>query len=364
MERALRCIAHPHGAGDIVETGLIGGLTATSEGVVRFTLEANGLSAEETRDILAAAERTAAAEPGVARVAAVATGRAPATPPPGFKTRAGGHANPLGLGGGAGQAAVPLPGVETVLAVASGKGGVGKSTVATHLALAFARMGLSVGLMDADIYGPSIPTIFGLTEKPAMRAGKIVPAEAYGLKLMSIGLLVNPDKALAWRGPMVMGAVRQLMNDVDWGALDMLIIDTPPGTGDAHLTLAQTRRLAGAVIVSTPQELALADVRRGIELFRTVRTPVLGVIENMAWLDDAEGRRSHPFGSGGAERAASAMGAPFLGALPLIAGLREACDAGEPVTEPGHEATRRFDELARRIKAELDALGAENTSAR
>jgi ATP-binding protein involved in chromosome partitioning len=252
-------------------------------------------------------------------------------------------------------AADQLAGVKHVIAIASGKGGVGKSTLAANLAVAFARRGLRTGLLDADIYGPSLPVLFGLKDKPAMRDGKIVPIEKFGVRAMSIGLLVDERKALAWRGPMVMGAVRQLIGDVDWGALDVLVIDTPPGTGDAHLTLAQSKRLTGAVIVSTPQEMALADVRRGVELFRQVSVPIIGIVENMAWLDDGAGGKSFLFGKGGAEKAASDIGVPFLGALPIYPDLRVASDEGEPIAARDLQspAARAFDGLAERIAAAL-----------
>jgi ATP-binding protein involved in chromosome partitioning len=266
----------------------------------------------------------------------------------------GGHSNALGLKKErmAGTAE-SLKGVRNVIAIASGKGGVGKSTVAANLAVALARRGYSVGLMDADIYGPSLPTIFGLRARPRIKDGLIIPLEAFGVKAMSIGLIVDADKALAWRGPMVMTAVRQLMTDVDWGPLDILIIDTPPGTGDAQLTLAQSKKLTGVIIVSTPQELAIADVKRGIELFRQLGTPILGVIENMAWLETESGKRQFLFGEGGAERAAGQFDAPFLGALPIYQELREASDAGEPLTwtKPQSRVAKAFDSLAELLAA-------------
>lgn len=345
VRTALRAVAAPAG-GDLISAGAIEGLSAGADGTVRFALNADrsGGGAE----VLEAARAAVAATPGVTRVSAVATAHR-AAPAPSV------HDNPLRL---AKQSRIEaaadwLGGVRNVIAVASGKGGVGKSTLAANLAVAFARAGFKTGLLDADIYGPSLPTLFGLAGKPAMRDGKIIPAEKFGVRAMSIGLLVGADKALAWRGPMVMGAVRQLIGEVDWGALDVLVIDTPPGTGDAHLTLAQSRRLTGAVIVSTPQELALADVRRGVELFRQVNVPILGVIENMAWLDDGAGGRTYLFGKGGAEKAARDLGAPFLGALPIFPALRVASDEGEPlaIRDAGSPAVAAFDDLAKRIAA-------------
>jgi ATP-binding protein involved in chromosome partitioning len=348
VRAALAAVPNPLTSRSIVADGLVHGLDADIEGVVRFALETN-MGAAAAEAVLEAAKQAAAAVPGVRRVSAVATSHR-ATPVADSRHPSGSGAKPR-----IEQAAASLAGVRHVVAVASGKGGVGKSTVAANLAAALARRSLAVGLMDADIYGPSLPMLFGLTERPPMRGAKIAPIEAFGVKAMSIGLLVDPDKALAWRGPMVMSAVRQLMGDVDWGELDLLLIDTPPGTGDAHLSLAQSKRLSGVVIVSTPQELALADVRRGVELFRKVGVAVLGVLENMAWLETASGERQYLFGKGGAERAAKELGAPFLGALPFFPELREASDQGRPLAaaEPSSRVGRAFEVLASKIADQL-----------
>ncbi|MFN0023761.1 MAG: Mrp/NBP35 family ATP-binding protein [Parvularculaceae bacterium] len=350
VRAALRGVSAPAG-GDLVTAGAIEGLSADADGAVRFALNMDRAGGGE--GLLGAARAAVLAISGVTKVTAVATAHrtAPASPP----AAAGAHDNPLQLGKRAriAAAADQLAGVRNVIAIASGKGGVGKSTIAANLAVAFARRGLSTGLLDADIYGPSLPTLFALTGKPAMRDGKIVPVEKYGVRSMSIGLLVDANKALAWRGPMVMGAVRQLMSDVDWGALDVLVIDTPPGTGDAHLTLAQAKVLTGVVIVSTPQEMALADVRRGVELFRSVSVPIIGIVENMAWFEAPSGERLYLFGRGGAERAASDLGAPFLGALPIDEDLRIASDEGEPlvIRAPGSASVAALDRLAAQIAA-------------
>ncbi len=347
VRAALKAVPAPKG-GDLITSGAIESLSAGADGAVRFTLNTDRSGGGA--DLLETARAAAASALGVARVSAVATAhreKPREAPPPS-------HDNPLRLAKQSRieAAAETLAGVRNVIAVASGKGGVGKSTLAANLAVAFARAGLKTGLLDADIHGPSLPTLFALTARPAMRDGKIVPIEKFGVAAMSIGLLVDADKALAWRGPMVMGAVRQLIGDVDWGTLDVLVIDTPPGTGDAHLTLAQSKRLTGAVIVSTPQEMALADVRRGVELFRSVRVPIIGVIENMAWLDDGAGGRNHLFGKGGAEKAARDLGVPFLGALPLYPDLRVASDEGEPIAAraPNSAAAQAFDDLAKKIR--------------
>lgn len=345
VRAALKAVAAPAG-GDLISCGAIEGLTAAADGAVRFALNTDRSGGGP--EILEAARAAAAATPGVTRVSAVATAHR-AAPAPARNP----HENPLGLAAPSRieAAAGQLAGVRRVIAVASGKGGVGKSTLAANLAVAFARRGLKVGLLDADIYGPSLPVLFGLKDAPATRDGKIVPVEKFGVRAMSIGLLVDAAKALAWRGPMVMGAVRQLIGDVDWGALDILLIDTPPGTGDAHLTLAQSKRLTGAVIVSTPQEMALADVRRGAALFKQVSVPIIGVVENMAWLDDGAGGKTFLFGAGGAEKAARDLGVPFLGALPIFPDLRIASDEGEPIAAraPQSAAALAFDALAARI---------------
>ena len=352
----LKTVKAPTG-GDIISAGAVEGLSAGADGVVRFVLD-TARTGGDPEAILAKAKKAAARTIGVKRVSAVATAHrahshagAPSRP-------AGGHDNPLGMQktSKTEQAGAALSGVKHVIAVASGKGGVGKSTVAANLAVAFASLGWKTGLMDADIYGPSLPTLFGLRDKPQMHGDKIAPAEAFGVKAMSIGLMVEPDQALAWRGPMVMGAIRQLIADVDWGDLDILVIDTPPGTGDAHLSLAQAKILTGAVIVSTPQEMALADVRRGVQLFRKVSVPIIGVIENMAWLEDASGGRSYLFGEGGAKAAAQDLAAPFLGELPIYPDLRTACDDGRPLTAAlsDHPAARAFTAIAVKIKASLD----------
>lgn len=255
------------------------------------------------------------------------------------------------------QKADPLASVGHVIAVASGKGGVGKSTTTVNLALALSGLGLRVGILDADIYGPSLPTLLGLHGKPGTAEGrKLRPMQAYGLKAMSIGVLVEPETAMVWRGPMVMSAITQMMADVDWGPLDVLLVDMPPGTGDAQLALAQGTRLAGAVIVSTPQDLSLIDVRRGIAMFRKVDVPILGIIENMSHFICPDCGGSHAiFGAGGAQAEAARLSVPFLGAVPLTMALRVASDAGQPIVarDPDGPLGRIYTDIARALRDRL-----------
>lgn len=251
-----------------------------------------------------------------------------------------------------------LAGVKRVIAVASGKGGVGKSTTAVNLALALRAQGQRVGILDADIYGPSLPTLLGLHGKPRMAEGrKLRPMDAFGLKAMSMGLLVDAETAMIWRGPMVMSAITQMLADVDWGSLDLLVVDMPPGTGDAQLALAQGTQLAGAVIVSTPQDLSLIDARRGITMFRKVDVPILGIVENMAhFICPSCGAQHAIFGEGGAQAEAARLGVPFLGAVPLTMALRQASDIGRPVvaSDPEGALGLAYQSIARGVLAALE----------
>lgn len=256
----------------------------------------------------------------------------------------------------------PIPGVKNIIAVASGKGGVGKSTVSTNLAIALSQLGLRVGLMDSDIYGPSIHIMMGVTERPMVNEEqKILPLEKFGIKMMSMGFLVDSDAPLIWRGPLVMKAVEQFLRDVAWGELDVLVIDLPPGTGDAQLTLVQKTPLTGAVIVTTPQEVALVDARRGLKMFQKVNTKVLGIVENMSYFICPHcGKKSFIFGSEGGRRSAGELNVPLLGQIPIEPIVTESGDAGVPVvaSHPDSASARAFQEVAKRIaQDEMFAYG-------
>ncbi len=256
-----------------------------------------------------------------------------------------------------------LPGVKNTIAVASGKGGVGKSTVAVNLAVALARDGGRVGLVDADIYGPSIPLMMGITGRPQVRGTRLQPMEKFGVKVMSIGFLVDPMQAVIWRGPMASGAVKQFMSDVDWGELDYLVFDLPPGTGDIQLTLVQTIPLTGAVVVTTPQDISLADARKGFAMFGKVNVPVLGIIENMSYhICSACGHRDNIFDTGGGERSASELGVPFLGAIPLYTQIRVSGDTGRPIVLEEGEHARIIRTIARNMAAQISIRHAQQES--
>jgi ATP-binding protein involved in chromosome partitioning len=314
--------------------------------------------AGELEPLRQAVEKVVEAVPGVASVVVALTAeRKPSAAPPGSPVAAR-----SGNGGGAPGARVapasPTPdagvkAVEAIIAVASGKGGVGKSTTAVNLALGLQTNGLKVGLLDADIYGPSMPRLLHITGRPQQVMGRVLkPMEGYGLKVMSMGFLVDEETPMIWRGPMVISALTQMLNEVQWGALDVLVVDMPPGTGDAQLTMAQQVPLAGAVIVSTPQDLALIDARKGLNMFRRTEVPVLGIVENMSYFICPNcGHQSNIFGHGGAEAEAARIGVPFLGGVPLDMEVREKSDAGTPVviSAPDSEVAKIYRQIAGRV---------------
>jgi ATP-binding protein involved in chromosome partitioning len=353
---ALERITDPETGKSVVEAGMIEGLVIR-DGNVGFAVEvpaARGRTAEPLRK---ACEDAVQRLPGVTSVTAVLTAHqepanARRASPPGQGQHGHAHGPQSGAPPG-------VTGVTNIIAVASGKGGVGKSTVAVNLALGLARLGLKVGLMDADIYGPSVPRLLNITDKPKQTAdGKVAPHEKFGIKAMSWGFLVPEDEPMIWRGPMVQNALIQLMNDVAWAPLDVLVLDMPPGTGDAQLTIAQRVPLKGAVIVSTPQDIALIDARKGLNMFRKTQVPVLGIVENMSMFVCPNcGHETHIFAHGGARKTAETLGVPFLGEIPLVPLIRETSDAGTPVViaQPNSPEAQAFMSVANLIAVALKA---------
>lgn len=357
---ALRQIVDPDRGADIVGLGMVQGLTIKDSNV-GFAVEVDPRRGATLEPVRKAAEAAVMALDGVTSVTAVLTAEksaaaASATAP--IPTSPGATA-----GAGAGQgtdAQRPLvPGVRSIVAVASGKGGVGKSTTAVNLALALAADGHSVGILDADIYGPSMPRMMGISGRPDAPDGKVLrPMENYGAKVMSMGFLVAEDTPMIWRGPMVMSALEQMLRDVDWGELDVLIVDMPPGTGDAQLTMAQRVPLAGAVIVSTPQDIALLDARKGLNMFRKVDVPVLGIVENMSYFACPHcGERTDIFSHGGARLEAEKLGIDFLGEIPLDIVIRETSDGGQPivVSQPDSPHAKAYRAIGERVWSKISA---------
>ncbi len=252
--------------------------------------------------------------------------------------------------------------IRNAIAIASGKGGVGKSTVAVNLAVVLAKSGARVGLLDADIYGPNIPTMMGVKHLPAAGGEKLIPAQSHGVKLMSIGFLVKPDQPLIWRGPMLHSAIRQFLTDVEWGELDYLVVDLPPGTGDAGLSLAQAMPLSGGLIVTLPQQVSLDDARRGLEMFRQMNVPIFGVVENMSYLELPDGTRMDVFGSGGGEKLAKESGVPFIGTIPLDPAVREGGDQGVPITvsNPDSPVAQALNAIALDVAAKVSVAALQN----
>lgn len=341
---------------------------SAADGKVLFSINVDAAEARAWESVRAEAEAAVRAIPGVTTVmvALTAERKAGAAPPPPTPSRGTPgvqpvHAHKPPQGGGSPMARQSeIPGVSAVIAVASGKGGVGKSTTALNLALGLRDLGLKVGLLDADIYGPSVPRLTGLHQKPELDGErKMIPLRRFGLAIMSIGFLVEEETAMIWRGPMVMSAVTQMLRDVAWGTLDVLVVDMPPGTGDAQLTLAQNVPLKGAVIVSTPQDLSLIDARRGLAMFKKVNVPVLGIVENMSYFQCPHcGTKSDIFGHGGARHEAEKLAVPFLGEIPLHMAIRATSDAGNPVvdSEPDGPHAAIYRAIAGQVRDQLKGV--------
>ncbi|BCH27382.1 Mrp/NBP35 family ATP-binding protein [Mesorhizobium sp. L-8-3] len=373
---SLRTVNGPDFTGNIVDLGLVSEIFIADHKVF-FSITVPAARAQEMEPLRAAAERVVRAIPGVAGAVVALTAEkkgggmesaqprpaprpsAPAQPRPAPAARPAPHAPPSEARGKRG-----VPGIDAIIAVASGKGGVGKSTTAVNIALGLKANGLRVGLLDADIYGPSMPRLLNIHGRPETVDGKTLkPMENFGLKVMSMGFLVDEETPMIWRGPMVMSALTQMLREVQWGELDVLVVDMPPGTGDAQLTMAQQVPLAGAIIVSTPQDLALIDARKGLNMFKKVDVPLLGIVENMSYFVAPDtGKRYDIFGHGGARKEAERLGVTFLGEVPLVMGIRETSDAGAPVvaSEPDGTEARIYRDIATRV---WDRVNAERGAA-
>ncbi|WP_299616080.1 Mrp/NBP35 family ATP-binding protein [uncultured Tateyamaria sp.] len=325
--------------GDIVSSGVMRALSVDG-GTVRFVMEINPAQAADYEAVKTAAEAAVGALDGIESVSIILTGHTDKAPPPDLKPQRA--AEPKGP--------QKVPGIDRILAIASGKGGVGKSTVSANLACALAQQGRRVGLLDADVYGPSQPRMLGVSGRPASPDGKtILPMRNHGVTMMSIGLMMNDDQAIVWRGPMLMGALQQMMTQVQWGALDVLIVDLPPGTGDVQMTLAQKFAVDGAIVVSTPQDVALLDARKGVDMFQQLHVPIVGMIENMSThICSKCGHEEHVFGHGGVKAEAEKLGVPLLAEVPLDLQIRLASDGGAPITvsQPDSPQAKAFQDVA------------------
>jgi len=362
VQDALAKVASPRGV-PLAHAGVLSAI-AVNDGKVFFSINVDANEARAWESVRAAAETAVRAIPGVSvAMVALTAERKPgsASSPPARHAHGvppvAAHRPPQG-GASPMSRQAEIPGVAAIIAVASGKGGVGKSTTALNLALGLRDLGLRVGLLDADIYGPSVPRLTGIREKPQLNEErKMIPLHRFGLSIMSIGFLVEEETAMIWRGPMVMSAVTQMLRDVAWGKLDVLVVDMPPGTGDAQLTLAQAVPLKGAIIISTPQDLSLIDARRGLAMFKKVNVPVLGIIENMSYFQCPHcGTQSDIFGHGGARHEADRLGVPFLGEIPLHMAIRTTSDSGTPVveSEPNGAHAAIFRSIAAKVRDQLE----------
>ena len=339
---ALSKVQEPELGRDLVSLGMIKDLKL-DDGQVTFAIELTTPACPMRNRIEREAREAVAALPGVRGVNVHLTSNVPSD--------------------GRSRGTIRLP-IRNAIAVASGKGGVGKTTVAVNVAVSLAAAGARVGLLDADIYGPNVPTMMGLDRMPAPEAGRLIPAEAHGVRVMSIGFLVPPGQPLIWRGPMLHSAIRQFIGDVEWGELDYLVVDLPPGTGDAQLSLTQSLPLSGGLIVTLPQQVSLEDARRGLEMFRTMDVPILGVVENMSFLELPDGTKMDIFGQGGGERLAAQAGVPFLGALPIDPAVRESGDRGVPVvlTRPSLAVARALTALSESVAARVSVLAVRSAN--
>ena len=362
---SLAKVRSPRGVA-LTEANVLSAITV-NDGKVFFSINVDAHEARAWEEVRAQAETAVRAIAGVttAMIALTAErkpGSSPAAPrrPGQGVPPTSAHRPPQTPGGSPMSRQAEIPGISAVIAVASGKGGVGKSTTALNLALGLRDLGLKVGLLDADIYGPSVPRLTGIREKPDLDDNKkMIPIARFGLAVMSIGFLVEEDTAMIWRGPMVMSAITQMLRDVAWGTLDVLVVDMPPGTGDAQLTLAQNVPLKGAIIISTPQDLSLIDARRGLAMFKKVNVPVLGIVENMSYFQCPHcGTKSDIFGHGGARHEAERLGVPFLGEIPLHMAIRTTSDAGNPVvvSEPDGPHAAIYRAIGAKVRDQLQGV--------
>ncbi len=344
VQAVLKSVADPVAGGDIMSSGVVRALNVDEAGAVRFVMEIPPSQSAAYTKIKDQAENALKATEGVSAVSIVLTGHTEKAPPD-LKMR---KAEP--------QGPQRIPGVDHIIAIASGKGGVGKSTVSSNIACALAQQGRRVGLLDADVYGPSQPRMLGVSGRPASPDGKtILPLRNHGVTMMSIGLMTNEDQAVVWRGPMLMGALQQMMMQVQWGALDVLIVDLPPGTGDVQMTLSQKAHVDGAIVVSTPQDVALLDARKGIDMFKQLNVPILGMVENMSTHVCSNcGHEEHVFGHGGVAAEAAKLGVPLLAEVPLDLQIRLASDGGAPivVSQPDSAQAQAFHAIASALVAQ------------